>query len=372
MRIVFITNSIGFGGAEKMIAYVANGMSQRGHCVAVVNFKSVGGEYINKHTQYFDKSISVYEFEGNKTGKISRLQKILFTIRIVKEFDADVMVCFTMYPSFVGKIVQMLTGIPSIMSERGNPYATINKKNIFSLIELYAVNRSAGGVFQIKGASYFFSKRLQKRSTIIHNHIFINDKIESIKFGDREKSIVSVGRLDNNQKRYDVMIKAFSIFSKKHPEWVMKLYGLGDDEDAIRRWCVEEGVDDKVLFMGLTKHPMIDICKAGIFLITSDFEGISNSLLEAMAVGLPCVSTDSDPGGARMLIQNMYNGILAEVGNPKSIAEALLFFADNPHIAESCGQNARDVSRRFAPEIILSQWEDYIIKIARKVNIHGI
>lgn len=365
MRIVFITNSIGFGGAEKMIAYVANGMSQRGHCVAVVNFKSVGGEYINKHTQYFDKSISVYEFEGNKTGKISRLQKILFTRRVVKDFYADITVCFTMYPSFVGKIVQILTGIPSIMSERGNPYATINKKNIFSRIELYAVNRSAGGVFQIKGASYFFSKRLQKRSTIIPNPIFMNDKIESIKFGDREKSIVSVGRLDNNQKRYDVMLKAFSLFSKNHPEWILKLYGVGSDEDVIKRWCVEEGVADKVLFMGLTKQPMVDIRKAGMFLITSDYEGISNSLLEAMAVGLPCVSTDSEPGGARMLIQNTFNGLLAEVGNPESIAKAMAIFADNPQLAEHCGEMAREVSVRFDPEVILNKWETYIRRIAR-------
>ena len=134
MRIVFITNSIGFGGAEKMITYVANGMAKREHSVAIINYNSVGGNYINKHQQYIDESIPVYEFEGNQTGKISRLQKILFTRRVVKEFDADVMICFTMYPSFVGKVVQMFTRIPSIMSERGNPYVTINKKNIFSVV----------------------------------------------------------------------------------------------------------------------------------------------------------------------------------------------------------------------------------------------
>ena len=153
MRIVFITNSLGFGGAEKMITYVANGMVKRGHSVVIVNYKSVGGEYINKHQQYIDKDISVYDFEGTVTGKISKLKKILFTKKVVKDFDADVMVCFTMFPSFIGKVVQILTGIPSIMTERGNPYVTINKKNIFSRIELCAVNRSAGGVFQIKGAS---------------------------------------------------------------------------------------------------------------------------------------------------------------------------------------------------------------------------
>ena len=366
MRIVFLTNSIGFGGAEKMITCVANGMAKRGHFVAIVNYKSAGGEYINKHQQDIDKSISVYEFQGNKAGKISRLQKILFTRRVVKEFDADVMICFTMYPSFVGKIVQMLTGIPSIMSERGNPYATINKKNFNCLIELFVVNQSAGGVFQIKGASDFFSTRLQKKSTIIPNPIFIKDKIEQVQFEQREKSIVSVGRLDNYQKRYDIMIKAFSLFSKNHPEWLLKLYGVGSDEQLIKNWCIENGVEDRVKFMGLSKQPMVDICNAGMFLITSDFEGISNSLLEAMAVGLPCVSTDSPPGGARMLIQNNSNGLLAEVGNHEKIAEAMAKFADDPNLAKQCGENAKLVVSRFDAERTLDKWESYIAEVVNR------
>ena len=366
MRIVFITNSIGFGGAEKMIAFVANGMAKRGHDVSVINFNSAGGNYINKHKQEFENNIGLYTFGGKNTGKISRLQKILFSKKIVTDFNADVMVCFTMYPSFVGKIVNMMTGIPSIMSERGNPYATVNKKNIFSLLELFVVNRSAGGVFQIKGASVFYSKRLQERGTIIPNPIFVREKIETVAFSEREKTIVSVGRLDNNPKRYDIMIKAFSLFSRNHPEWVLKLYGIGCDENIIKKWCVEEGIAEKVIFMGLSKHPMSDISNAGMFLITSDFEGISNSLLEAMAVGLPCVSTDSAPGGARMLIQNNSNGLLAEVGNHEKIAEAMAKFADDPNLAKQCGENAKLVLSRFDAERTLDKWESYIAEVVNR------
>lgn len=366
MRIVFITNSIGFGGAEKMIAFVANGMAKKGHTVSIINYKSIKGSYIDKHKQFLEDSIAIHTFDSTKGRKISRFQKILFTKRIIKQFNADVMVCFTMYPSFVGKIVQMLTGIPSIMSERGNPYATINKKNFNSLIELFVVNQSAGGVFQIKGASDFFSTRLQKKSTIIPNPIFIKDKIEQVQFEQREKSIVSVGRLDNYQKRYDIMIKAFSLFSKNHPEWLLKLYGVGSDEQLIKNWCIENGVEDRVKFMGLSKQPMVDICNAGMFLITSDFEGISNSLLEAMAVGLPCVSTDSPPGGARMLIQNNSNGLLAEVGNHEKIAEAMAKFADDPNLAKQCGENAKLVVSRFDAERTLDKWESYIAEVVNR------
>ena len=162
------------------------------------------------------------------------------------------------------------------------------------------------------------------------------------------------------------MIKAFSLFSKNHPEWVLKLYGVGSDEELIKKWCVEEDVADKVHFMGLTKQPMVDINKAGMFLITSDFEGISNALLEAMAVGLPCVSTDSAPGGARMLIQNRSNGLLAEVGNYEHIAEAMAVFADNPNIAKQCGEKAKEVVSIFDAESTLDKWESYITDVVNR------
>ena len=100
-----------------------------------------------------------------------------------------------------------------------------------------------------------------------------------------------------------------------------------------------------------------------MFLITSDFEGISNSLLEAMAIGMPCVSTDSTPGGARMLIQDGINGLLAPIGDPKSIASAMCKFVENPGLAKSCGNNARDVINRFDADKLINCWEDYIQKI---------
>ena len=177
--------------------------------------------------------------------------------------------------------------------------------------------------------------------------------------------MVSVARLDNFQKRYDVMLDAFKLFSDKHPDYVLKLYGKGSDEELIRSWVHERNLDDKVLFPGLTKQPMQDTCRDGMFLITSDFEGISNALLEAMAVGLPCVSTDHTPGGARLLITDHENGLLAPIQDPEALAKAMCKFAENPALAEKCGNNAKDVVNRFAPEKIIDMWENYILKLTK-------
>lgn len=367
MRIVFLTHSIGFGGAEKVMSFVANSLAENGHDIIVINFNSIG-EYITQVSQEFNESIKLYSFSGNSSGIRRRYEILRFTYDIVKANRPDVLVGFTTFPNFIGKIVGSIFHIPSIMSERGDPNFTINKKNLHSLLELLVVNQSDGAVFQIKGASEFYAKRLQKRGAIIPNPIFTQVEMENEKIVERQKTVVSVGRLDNYQKRYDVMIEAFYLFSKKHPDYILKLYGDGQDKKQIMQWAQDAGIDSKLKFMGLSKTPMKDIYSDGIFLITSDYEGISNSLLEAMAVGLPCVSTDSTPGGARMLIEDGKNGLLCPVRDPIKIADALCTFADNPKLAEQCGRHARNVLSTFAPSKIAALWENYINQVVYEFN----
>ena len=362
MRVVFITNSIGFGGAEKMVAFVSNSLCRRGHEVSIIDFNAFG-EKINVIQQTFEDSICVKTYDGRQGGELSRIKKFLFAYRSILKSNVDVIVGFTAFPNYVGRLIGWFKGIPSIMSERGNPYVTINKKNLHSLLELIVINQSDGGVFQMEGAKSFYGRKLQERATIIPNPIFIQKPIREVPFDQREKTVVSVGRLDNYQKRYDIMVKAFSLFVKKNPEWILKMYGDGADVELIRDWVLKEGLVDKVRFMGVSRNPMEDIRKEGMFLITSDFEGISNALLEAMAVGMPCVSTDSAPGGARMLISDGHNGLLAPIGDPLAIAEAMNRFVENPNLAKSCAKNAREVIKRFAADKLIDSWEAYLKEV---------
>lgn len=362
--ILFVTNSLGFGGAEKMLTFVAGELQDRGYRCGIANLNKVP-DYVNKQQQRIHEAVQVYTLEkpqdtANKnTYYISKLKEI------AKKFCPDVLVAFTAYPSMYARIVGFLLGIPSIMSERGDPIRLGMGQGLKNKLSLMLINSSKGGVFQTEGAMSVYGKGLQKRSVVIPNPIFIKGEIPEVPQSERQKTVVSVGRLDNFQKRYDVMLEAFRLFSQKHPEYTLKLYGDGSDTEQIKQWAVDLGIADKVNLMGLTRQPMQDIAHDGMFLITSDFEGISNSLLEAMAVGLPCVSTDHTPGGARMLITDHENGLLAPVEDAPALAAAMCEFAENPALAEKCGNNAKDVINRFAPAKIIDQWEAYILKIAK-------
>lgn len=362
MNIVFVTNSIGFGGAEKMIAFVANGMYERGHQVTIVNYNAIE-DYINTHQQTFLSGIQVYSFTSKRCRKLIFFEKIVYLYKIAKKVNANIIVGFTSYPGFSAKIVGDLLHIPSIMSERGNPYKTYNLHNIPTLLTLFFINRSKGAVFQTEGASLFYSKQLQKRGCIIPNPIALPPNFHDQQEMTHEKSIVSVGRLNNNPKRYDIMLHGFALFVKKHPEYTLKLYGKGEDENNIKILAKQLGIEQKVCFMGVSDNPMRDICLSEIFVITSDYEGISNALLEAMAIGMPCISTDSPPGGAKMLIQNKINGQLIPIGDYESLARAICNYVDNKEFALSCGENAKKVTERFHPTKILDKWEYYFVTL---------
>lgn len=359
--ILFITNSISFGGASKMLCFVAESLAARNHKVIIVNLRATQNVTDYERTV---TGVEVVTLDGMPAGKNRHIYIIRKIKKIAQENHSDVVVGFTSFPNMYASIIGKLLHIPSIISERGDPNRTIGN-SLKDKIATFIINRSSGGVFQTEGAMDFYGNGLQRRGTVIPNPIFIKGDIPHISYAQREKTVVSVGRLDNEQKRIDVMVKAFSIFSKTHPEYILKLYGKGTQEEEIKQWCIDLGIRDKVKFLGLTTQPMQDIARDGMFLITSDYEGISNSLLEAMAVGLPCVSTDHTPGGARLLIQDHENGLLAPIADAEALARAMCEFAENPELAKKCGNNAHDVVNRFEPSRIIDLWENYIIRVSR-------
>lgn len=356
-NVLFVSASLGFGGAAKILTFVATELSKRGYNVGVVNVNSVSWK--TECLRKLPENLKVYNVEN--FGKHKNTSNIKQIVRFAKDFKADMLIGFTSFPNMYAKIVGTILGIPSIMSERGDP-SRLKNKTLKGKLSDWIINRSKGGVFQTDGARKYYGKGLQKRSVVIPNPIFVKGDVPSVEFNDREKSVVSVGRLDNYQKRYDVMLKAFKLFNEKHPDYKLKLYGEGPAEQDIIKWIKELDITDSVELMGLTKNSMVDMAKCGMFLITSDFEGISNSLLEAMAVGLPCVSTDHTPGGARMLIKHGENGLLAPVEDAEKLADCMCQFAENSELAKNCGEKAREVLTRFSPEKIIDQWENYIKK----------
>ena len=136
----------------------------------------------------------------------------------------------------------------------------------------------------------------------------------------------------------------------------------GKWKDAVK----EKNLVDRVIFHGLVSNIPDAIREAKLFVLTSDFEGMPNALIEAMSVGLPCISTDCSPGGAAELIQSGKNGIIVPTGDATAIAEAIRKVLDKPIEAEKMGIEAQKIAERLKPEVIYGQWIEYIDKVMNR------
>jgi len=123
-----------------------------------------------------------------------------------------------------------------------------------------------------------------------------------------------------------------------------------------------------VVFRGRTANAPEALRYARVAVLASDYEGMPNALMEALALGVPAVATDCSPGGARMLIENGYNGFLVPRGDYEQLAGCLLRLLAERVLAEQLAEHALLIRERYQPEAVLSQWEGYLQQVAGRCS----
>lgn len=136
----------------------------------------------------------------------------------------------------------------------------------------------------------------------------------------------------------------------------------------LEQFIQSKGLRDRAVLPDSKNRIQEYIKDAALFVLSSDYEGIPNALIEAMAIGLPCVSTDCSPGGARELINNGENGVIAECGNSDALAKAMVLLLEDRENAQKMGINARRICRRVDKDLVCDRWHDFIIDCWRKEN----
>lgn len=361
-RVLFVINSLGYGGASKILAFVANRLDKSRFTAAIYNLNE------SKTVQTINKDIMVFDGKTRNIRVIRRCLQLIGIMKKINSYNPDIIISFLDTPSFLSVIAGKLTHTPVIFSERSDPY----RHNDFSdKIYHFIISYADGAVFQTDAAKEYYPKRLQVKSRVILNPAIIRDDSACANLDSPANEISFVGRFENIQKRQDIMVEAFKIVSEKYPETVLKFYGKGEDEDYIKSIADAMGLNNKVLFMGYSSNPTRDISNSRMFVLTSDYEGIPNALIEAMSIGLPVISTDCSPGGARMLIEDGVNGLLVKTGDPMAVAEAIIKYIENSDFARQCGTAARKIKDKLSPDVIIKQWEDYISLVVGRKNGTG-
>lgn len=348
-KTVLFISSLSGGGAERVTVNLANFLSRNGHSVDVITMSN------KKDTYKLDggvRRISLLDEKERKFGKIRNFWKRQKRLKEYVMNNRDVFCYIVMLPmtTFMLARLKKFTNGKLIISERINPksYNLIKK-----MMMKYAAKRADGLVVQTKEIADWYENIEQK--IIIPNAIN-----EDIDFSGRkrvEKKFVAVGRI-TKQKNYPMMIEAFKEFLKKHPEYALEIYGQGKEKQKLEKRIAKMGLSGKVLLMGYADDISEKIANAKGFVMTSDYEGMPNALIEAMCMGLVAVATDCDGGGAKALIKNGKNGFLIKKGAVNELANVLTEIAENDF--EEISKNAKKMRDELGNKKIYGKWLEYI------------
>ena len=351
MKLTFVTSTLHAGGSERVMSLLANAFAQKGYEVEIV--------CINKHLVFYpiDEKVKVW-FAEDEVKSPSILKKVFWLRNHIKNDRPDVVIAFMLEVYCVTLASLIGVSVPVISSERIDPHFFGRAKG---LLRWLLLRRTTHLVVQTVRIKDFYSAKLQSRTTIIPNPV--TDKVFSLTPTLKQKRIIAVGRLAY-QKNYPMMFRAFAKVHHDFPDWQLVVYGNGPQKDEIRGVIERLGMEGHIILAGKSDHVVEEMNKSSLFVMSSDYEGMSNALLEAVCVGLPVISTDVS--GARDLITEGVNGYIVPVGNERALTLALSSMLSSPEKMDEMGRQSKALAPRFREEQIVGQWEELIKKVVRQ------
>lgn len=249
-----------------------------------------------------------------------------------------------------------------VISERGDPCQSLKSQTTMSFIKK-EFRKADNFVFQSPDVKKWYEENTPVRGTVIFNPI--KPDLPAPYTGERKKRIVNFCRM-SAEKNLGLLVDAFALLHKDFPEYELDIIGdsVGNDADgyvdSVITRIKQHGCENCIHILPAKSDIHEYIRDYAMFVSSSDFEGMSNSMLEAMALGLPCVCTDCPAGGARAVIRNGENGLLTPINDTNALYLAMKRIIENPDFANKLSENSVKIREEQSVEKIIKKWMELI------------
>lgn len=351
-KTIFFVSSLGDGGAQRVISILSEMMAKTGMRVEIVT-------YLDAPVAYeISPEVKVISAQKN-TGKKSILSNLIWLRSYFKK-NASIVLSFMAPFNMLALLALMGTKVPIVVADRNDPSKVPEKQLIrFGRDFLYCFADHV--VVQTEDNKSYF-KYLDKKTAVIYNPVDLKEYTGSALKSIKEKKIVTAARLER-QKNQQMLLDAFAVVEKKFPEYQLVIYGNGNYRKELEAHVKELGLEHKIFLPGSFSDLYERIKTASLFVLSSNYEGMPNALIEAMCLGLPVISTKVS--GATDLIQHQKNGLLVSVGSEDELSEAMVLLLSNDQLREQMAFEAEKISKKLDPNEILKQW----LEIIRRYSI---
>jgi glycosyltransferase involved in cell wall biosynthesis len=362
MRIALVISSLSAGGAERVMSRMATYWARHGHDVTLVTLDGAETDHFRIDPAVrrvplglLSRSASVWESAVTNLRRLHRLR------REVKRTKPDVIVSFIEKMNILTLLATIGCRVPVVVSERTDP----SRHYIGWLIELLrrgTYRRAAALVVQTETVAGW-ARTVVGASRI---HVIPNPVANASPRMTRPRSdrlVLGVGRLVG-VKGFDLLIRAFAACAARHPEWSLRIVGEGPERRYLAHLGNELGLNGRLQLPGRMEVSTV-LPQGDLFVLSSQYEGFPNALLEAMAVGLPVISFDC-PSGPRHIVRHRIDGLLVPPDDINALTAALDELMSNDKIRRELGRRAREVQVRFAEDSIMTRWDELLSCVARR------
>ena len=393
-NIVFIIKQMSGGGAERVISLLSNSFAERGYDTTLIithqSLKDADLANIQKnvHTISLEDEVTreskklkrLLMLKTRLVGKIDRTilkksddrflikkyevrnyDKVQWLKKYFSNYSQNTIIAFLNDSIFLS-LLSAGKSEKVIISERNDPRQSLSSKtNLAFFKTMYP--KTDEMVFQSPDAMQWYRENTSVKGRVIFNPI--KPDLPERFIGERKKKIVNFCRI-SAQKNLHLLVNAFELFTKYYPDYELYIYGdaVGNGAegyiDSVNKEIDRLNCKDSVHILPAQKSIHSLIRDYAMFVSSSDFEGMSNSMLEAMAIGLPTVCTDCPAGGARAVIKDHENGILVPVNDVDALANAMKEVAGDAEFAERLSVNGTKLRDELAVDKIVDQWMEII------------
>lgn len=353
MRFALVISSLRGGGSERVITHLANGWAGRGNEVRILTFDVGGPTAYPLHERVRRVDVAA---APSVIPPVRVWDRIMALRRELRGAAPDVIISFGDKTNIQTLLAARGLRIPVAISERSDPrmwkiprrWAMLRRWTYPSADVLTVPTHSVR-----KWAEHRFSTL---PIAVIPNPVNFAPLGEAV----RRKVVVAAGRLIPI-KRFDDLLRAFARLADRHPEWRLEIYGEGPEREALLSLAVELGIEGRFSLPGFVKDLSPQFAGAGLFALSSEFEGFPNALVEAMALGTPAVATNCKSGPSEIIHEGV-DGRLVGVGDVEEMSEALSELMSDEPARLKMGAAATAVQERFRLTHVLDLWEETLQK----------
>lgn len=358
MKILFLVSSMHAGGAERVAATLSAGWVERGERVTLVP------TYTGKGKLFYELDARVrLVWLADRLGRLGRgpfapLVKLRALRRLVRDEQPDVIVSFLTNVNVMALMAAWGLDVPLIVCERTNPAVSTSASSQLQQLRKWLYPRAAMVTVQAH-ASVAAMKALVpgvRRLAVLPNPLPPDLPPARSPSDVTRRRLVAMGRFVPS-KRYAGLINIFARLAPRFPQWDLAIWGDGPQRSELEAKVAAAGLTDRVLLPGRTAFPWQELLASDLFVLTSEVEGFPNALIEAMALGLPCVSVDC-PSGPHEITREGQDAILVPLNDEAALEEALSALMGDPQERERLGlRGAESVRERYGLKQVLAHWD---------------